>query len=143
MAVTLLASSTFVVNVQAGDVGAKERQAIETALKPLLRGPASPLDIRSTPIENLYLVKLGFDVIYVSGDGSYLLQGQMMDLKSGKNLTSAVVNEDRKAMIAEIPESSMVVYPGSKDAPKQSVITVFTDIDCPYCRKFHRDSSAE
>lgn len=139
----LFVGSTFAVNVQAAaEVGAKERQAIEGALKPLLRGVSGPLDIRNTPIENLYLVKLGFDVIYVSGDGNYLLQGQMMDMKTGTNLTSEVVNADRKAIVDAMPESSMLVYPGSKKAPQQSTITVFTDIDCPYCRKFHKEIPA-
>ncbi|MBO1926259.1 DsbC family protein [Thiomicrorhabdus sp. 6S2-11] len=142
MAVTLISGSAFMVTAQASDVGLKERQSIENALKPLLNGPVGTLDIQSTPINNLYQVKLGFDIIYVSGDGNYLMQGQMMDLQTGVNMTAAAVNGDRKAIIDSIPESSMVVYPSDKNAPKQSTITVFTDIDCPYCRKFHKEIPA-
>ncbi|BBP45331.1 glutaredoxin [Thiosulfatimonas sediminis] len=139
----LLSSAAFSVNVQAQqDVAAEQRQAIEKTLTPLLNGVSGPLDIRPTPIANLFLVKIGLDVIYLSGDGNYLLQGQMMDLKNGVNLTSAVVNDERKGVIAQIPPTSMLVYPANPKAPQQSTITVFTDIDCPYCRKFHNEIPA-
>jgi thiol:disulfide interchange protein DsbC len=50
------------------------------------------------------------------------------------NLSEARRNELRLARINAVPESEMLVF-GAADA--RHTITVFTDIDCPWCRKLH------
>ena len=92
---------------------------------------------RITPSEipGLYEVVLGNTIFLVTRDGRYLIKGTLYDLRDGRNLTQlkqAVLQAD---IINALDEDRMIIF-GPKDAPY--TITVFTDVDCPYCRLMHR-----
>ena len=91
-------------------------------------------DISPTPVAGLYEVMLGARVFYVSADGRYLIQGKMTDLETGEDLTEAKVSKARKKAVDAVGEENMIIF-GPADA--RHTITVFTDIDCGYCRKLH------
>jgi thiol:disulfide interchange protein DsbC len=96
-----------------------------------------PQDLRSTPVPGIYELTHGSDVTYVSADGKYAFAGdmyQVSDKGEFPNLTEVRRRELRLDMIAEIPESQMIVF-GPSNA--KHTITVFTDFDCPWCRRLH------
>jgi thiol:disulfide interchange protein DsbC len=91
-------------------------------------------ELRATPIPGIWELTRGSDIAYVTADGRYAISGDLFDLKSDYNLTEEHRRELRTRALAAIPESQMVIF-GPKD-PRYTV-TVFTDVDCPYCRKLH------
>ena len=91
--------------------------------------------ITPTPIPGIYEVRLGAQIAYVSADGNYLIQGDIYDLNSEENLTERRRTAARVEAVDQVGESSMVIF-GAEDAGH--TVTVFTDIDCGYCRKLHR-----
>ncbi len=95
---------------------------------------ARPEDVRPTPIPGLYEVMRGSDAAFISADGKYAIAGDLYDLRSNVNLTENERRQTRLKLLAEIPESQMVIF-GPRNA--RHTITVFTDVDCPYCRKLH------
>lgn len=99
-----------------------------------LHGGASPNDVSATPIPGLYEVTMGGVVAYVSEDGKYLFSGNLYDLDTQVNLTATRRNSVRAAALASAREDQMIVF--SPTYPK-ATITVFTDVDCGFCRKFH------
>ena len=105
-----------------------------TALQTALNG-VKPDSIAPTALPGVYEVVLGAQVLYLSEDGRFALQGDLLDLSSHANLTENRRGELRSKAIAEVGENKMVVF-----APEGSVkhtVTIFTDIDCGYCRKMH------
>jgi len=95
---------------------------------------AKPEDIAISPIPGLYEVTMGGLIAYVTPDGKYLLSGSIYDLDTEVNLTATRRNAVRAKALAALPEGQMIVF--SPPNPKMTV-TVFTDIDCGFCRKFH------
>ncbi len=95
---------------------------------------ASPNAVSATPIPGLYEVTMGGIVAYVSADGKYLVSGNVYDLDSQTNITATRRNAARAAVLAAAREDQMIVF--SPPNPKMTV-TVFTDVDCGYCRKLH------
>jgi len=93
-----------------------------------------PDDLRPSPIPGIYELTRGMDVAYVTADGKFALTGDLYDIAKDENLTDHRRREMRAKAIAALPESEMVVF-GPSD-PKYT-ITVFTDVDCPFCRKLH------
>ena len=89
-----------------------------------------------TPIAGLYEVRVGAMVTYVTGDGGYLIEGQIIDVNSGVNLTEERRKTVRAEAVEQVGESSMIVF---GPASAEHTVTVFTDIDCGYCRKLHRE----
>jgi thiol:disulfide interchange protein DsbC len=95
---------------------------------------AKPEELRPTAIPNIYEMTRGSEIAYVTTDGKYAISGDMFDIAKNDNLTEAHRRELRLQQIDAIPESDMVVF-APKD-PKYTV-TVFTDVDCAYCRQLH------
>lgn len=92
---------------------------------------------RKTPIENLQQIRVDGEFMYLIDDGRYLLTGDLIDLKAGNNLTQVARNSLNRGKIETFSESDMLVYPAT--VQERSVITVFTDTSCPYCKKLHAD----
>ncbi len=86
------------------------------------------------PLPGLYQVIVQGQAVYVSADGRYMLQGEAYDLKTQRGLADARLDALRREALAKIPESHMIRFAPAH--PKYTV-TVFTDVDCPYCRVFH------
>ena len=95
---------------------------------------ARPEELRATAIPGIYEYTHGAEIAYVTADGKYAFSGDLVDLSTNVNITEQHRRELRAKAIAAFPESEMLVF-GPKD-PKYTV-TVFTDVDCPYCRKLH------
>lgn len=96
----------------------------------------TPEQIRKTPIEGLYEVTVGPRVIYVTADGRYVIQGELLDLVDRVNLTEPAVKRARLTALEELGLDNMIVFPAKQPT---HWITVFSDIDCTYCRRMHAD----
>jgi len=90
--------------------------------------------VQPSPIDGWYTVRKGAIVAYISGDGRYLLQGDIIDLERSVNLSETARNEARLDLLAGIPEDETITF--SPVDVKYS-ISIFTDIDCGYCRRLH------
>ncbi|PCH85148.1 MAG: disulfide bond formation protein DsbC [Piscirickettsiaceae bacterium] len=95
-------------------------------------------DITTTPISGLYQVTVGARIIYASEDGRYIVQGEMVDLSTRENLTENASKAVRKAALGRLNNNEMIIFPAKSEKHQ---ITVFSDIDCGYCRKLHAQLS--
>jgi len=92
--------------------------------------------VNPSEMTGLYEVVVGPRLFYVSTDGRYMIQGDLIDLEARKNLTEPKLAKARVNSIAKVGLDKMIVFKPEK--PKYSV-SVFTDIDCAYCRKLHSE----
>jgi thiol:disulfide interchange protein DsbC len=99
----------------------------------------APDKIGPSPVPGLYEVRVGSKIAYVSADGRYLVQGEIIELATDQNLTESRRESLRRDVLGEVDESEMIVFSPPKPT---STVTVFTDIDCGYCRKLHKQIAA-
>jgi thiol:disulfide interchange protein DsbC len=106
------------------------------ALLKLLPAGSKLEDLRPSPIPGIYQFAQAAEVSYLTADGKYFLDGNVYDMATRENLTEALRTHARLAMISAVPESQMVIF-----SPKNPLytITVFTDVDCGFCRKLHSE----
>ena len=95
---------------------------------------ATPEDVSPSPIPGLYEVTMGGLIAYVSEDGKYLVSGNVYDLDTQMNLTASRRNAARSKALAAASDSQMIGFGPQK---AQLTVTVFSDIECGFCRKFH------
>jgi len=95
--------------------------------------------IEAAPLPGFYQVIAAGQLIYVSADGKYLLNGDLIDLGRKRNLSDAAWARFRKAELAKVPASERIVFAPAH--PKYTV-TVFTDVSCGYCRALHEQIAA-
>jgi thiol:disulfide interchange protein DsbC len=131
--------SVSLVSSIAMNVSAADTTAIEAQLKTLLPNAPEAV-ITATPIEGFYQIQVGMTVVYMSRDGKYLLNGNLIELETRENLTDLAKSVARQSAMQKISESSMIVYPAN--GKQTHFITVFSDIDCPYCAKLHKEIPA-
>lgn len=114
--------------------------AIIATLKSILRDYDNIKDtISITPsvISGLYEVAIGMEVLYISNDGKYFIAGSIHDVATREDITANKLNTARKTLMDQVDEKELIVF-----APKgetKFTINVFTDVDCPYCSKFHNE----
>lgn len=90
--------------------------------------------IRPSPIPGYREVAISGKVVYVRSDGKLLIQGSVIELATRDNLTAASEGALRRGVLDAVPRERRIIFSPAK--PKYR-LTVFTDIDCGYCRKMH------
>lgn len=117
---------------QAGDPQLeKVRKSVSAALPGI-----TPEMVTPSSAPGLYQVQRGQEFGYVTGDGRYFIHGDMIDLSTGEAITEGLRGSARQALIGQFGPDEVIEF-----APKNPkwFITVFTDIDCGYCRKLHQE----
>lgn len=96
-------------------------------------------EINPTPIPDLYEVTIGAEVFYITKDENYIFYGHLINVKDAqpKSLTEQKSNEIRAKIINAFDTKNMLIF--KPKGPIKHSITVFTDIDCGYCRQFHKE----
>lgn len=103
------------------------------------RHPGFSVDaIRTTPVDGIYEVVSGSDVMYMTPDARYLFRGELIDLEERRDLTAERRQEVVHRRVNRLGADGMIVYE-PRQGPARHTITVFTDTTCPYCRRLHRD----
>jgi thiol:disulfide interchange protein DsbC len=128
-----VAMTAFLLGVQA--VSASPETTIRSSLAAIIPG-VEISSVTASPIPGLYEVMIGSQLMYVTGDGRYFVDGRIVDLETRADLTEPRLAEARKALVDGVGESQMVIF-GPSDA--KHTVTVFTDIECGYCRKLHSE----
>ena len=93
-----------------------------------------PEHVNVSPVDGWYTIQKGSIVAYITKDGSYLLQGDLIDLDNDINLTEASRSESRRDLMASVTSDRAITF--SPTETKYSV-SVFTDVECTYCRRLH------
>ena len=128
--------AAFGMFVSAGIAAQDKPEAVIGAALKSLNAEIKVDDMRPAPIAGLYEVTLAGQVVYVTADGKYLIQGMILDIPSKLDLTEVRRSELRRDLLASAPVSQRIVF-----KPKGEVkhhVAVFTDIDCGYCRELHK-----
>ena len=136
----LIIHSLLVISLMAGtsvlaadDSADTELEVVRAKMNALFE-EISPENVSRSPVDGWYTVHKGSIVAYVSADGRYLLQGDMIDLDSQVNLSENVRTESRREVMSSISDDEVILF---SPAEVKHTVTVFTDVDCTYCRKLH------
>lgn len=120
---------TWVAMVQAVD-----ESAIKQKLEVMMPG-ISIDSIQAMDNTGLYEVIIDGEILYFSEDMRYAFQGDVISLESRQNITETKRISLKKQALASLNEADLIIYSPKKT---EHTLTVFTDIDCGYCRKLHR-----
>ncbi|MCF6317754.1 MAG: DsbC family protein [Proteobacteria bacterium] len=130
---TLFLITSFVVNAQEPS---KEILAGVKNLAPT----AKVSSVVETPIKGVSEIVIetgrGGEVYYISNDGKYLMNGNMIDTATREDLTENKKSAIRKKLMSKFGKQERIDFLPKEDM--QHHVYVFTDIDCGYCRKMHK-----
>ena len=116
-------------------VNADERlEGLKKNLEAILAQGMVVESIEPSPMPGTYIVKVNGQTIFATSAGDYLMIGEVYDSVREVNLGEELRAIDMARAIGNIPESEMILMGESTGR----YVTVFTDIDCTYCRQFHK-----
>ncbi|MFC4727723.1 DsbC family protein [Coralloluteibacterium thermophilus] len=116
------------------DAAARARTVVEGLV------PQVPVDsVADAALPGFQEVMIAGQLLYVSNDGKYLIQGSVLDVEARRDLTEASKAVVRREVLSGMDRDRRIVF-----APENPVhtVTVFTDIECGYCRQLHREIEA-
>jgi len=93
-------------------------------------------EITKTAIPGIYELRIGTDILYTDEQGSYLIEGQLIETKTRNNLTEARISRLTAIDFKTLPLKDAVVW---KQGNGDRKLVVFADPNCGYCKKFERD----
>ncbi len=125
---------TFLLVTASVAVGADSDYSIVEERIRTLAPHATSIAISETPVDGILQVQVNGDIVYNSADAKYMLQGRIIDMETREDLTETAKADIRKGLMGDIDSSKQISF-----SPEEPVyeLTVFTDIDCGYCRKLH------
>lgn len=128
---SLLAIAMLSTSQVYADASNTVRQALKNSM------PSVKIDsIKDSEINGVQEVIMQSGIYYISNDGKYLLQGHLIDLVAKKDLTEAKLSEVRVNALKNLGTDNMIVFKSKMEKYK---VSIFTDIDCGYCRKLHSE----
>jgi thiol:disulfide interchange protein DsbC len=98
---------------------------------------AKPEDVHPTPVAGLYEISLGGSTGYITADGKFMLTGDLYEIDSKTNVTEARRSVQRAKELAKVADTDTIVF--APTGQTKHTVTVFTDVDCGYCRKLHSE----
>jgi thiol:disulfide interchange protein DsbC len=116
------------------------REKLSAAIETASQNQLQIVAITKTPLSNIYRVELSTgEMLYADAAGDYLFAGDMYKTSAAglMNLSAGTRSNRTVEIIAAVPEEEMIIF--APETETLATITVFTDVDCTYCRKLHGD----
>ena len=121
------------------EIKSDESKIVSNLLNVLPEG-MSVQSIKKSQIENLYIVDIGdLQPLYVSKDGEFFFYGELYAINGNQleNTTKDEINLKRKKILDNgLSRDDFISFKAINEKYK---VTIFTDVDCGYCRKFHNE----
>ncbi|MBU28029.1 MAG: thioredoxin [Flavobacteriales bacterium] len=110
---------------------------IRNSIEKILPKGSQIESIQESSIAGLYAVYYGdLEPIYVSEDGNFFIYGNIFKINKNSilNITDIEISKRRSLILSNLVSSELISF---KSSNEKHVVTVFTDVDCGYCRKLH------
>ena len=130
--------SLFILFFAFSIFGVAQESLVISKIDEVLPEGMSVQSIKESQVPGLYVVDIGdLQPIYASKDGNFFLYGELYAIQGNSllNTTKQEINLNRRAILdSAISEEDFITFTAEDE---KYVVTVFTDVDCGYCRKFH------
>ena len=97
-------------------------------------------NIVRSPAPGLFEIHQAHAFGYVTADGRYLVSGDLIDMQSGTRITDYRRNQERLQSVLDQAGNAIVFAPPPGQA--RQWVTIFTDVDCHYCKLLHKEIDA-
>jgi len=127
-----LVSASFIFS---GTAQAQADQQIKTEIQKKLGTNAKVRSVTPAPVSGLYEVLVGNDIFYTDASAKYLIQGEIIELASGKNIT-----EQRQADLNRIKWTDLNQANAFKTVRGNGTrqLAIFSDPNCGYCKRLEK-----
>ena len=116
-------------------VYAQAEQQVKTDLQKKLGATVKIKSVSASPLAGIYEVQVGNDVFYTDAKSQYLIQGEIIELATGKNITEQRQNDLNKIKWGDLPQANAMKQVRGNGARQPAV---FSDPNCGYCKRLEK-----
>jgi len=118
-----------------GQIHAQPEQQVKTEIQKKLGANVKVKSVSPAPVSGLYEVLVGNDIFYTDVSAKYLIQGEIIELATGKNIT-----EQRQADLNRIKWSDLTPANAIKNVRGNGSrqLAIFSDPNCGYCKRLDK-----
>ncbi len=118
-----------------GSVNAMSEKQIRSELQKRLGTSANVRNITPSPIPGLFEVQINNEIFYIDSTAKYLIQGEMIELATGANLTAKRQEDINRIKWSELPQANSIKIIRGNGSRQ---IAIFSDPNCGYCKRLER-----
>ncbi len=133
---SLIFSMGALAQAQSGELPAAQLAAIKAKLAQRVPELAGIESARTTPVPGLIELKVGSQILYADASGEYLIEGQLLETKTQRNLTEERMDEINKVDFSSLPLKDAIVW---KNGTGKRRLVVFADPNCGYCKHLEKE----
>jgi thiol:disulfide interchange protein DsbC len=131
------ACAAFGLTLAAPAFAASPEETVRTAMSAL--APGIKVDVvQESVVPGFYEAIAGGQFVYVSKDGRYVVDGTAYDVANKRDLAAVSRAKARKIALDKVGPDKRIVFAPKPPVATKHTVTVFTDVDCPFCRHFHQ-----
>jgi thiol:disulfide interchange protein DsbC len=121
--------------ILSGPAQAQTEQQVKTEIQKKLGANAKVRGVSPAPISGLYEVLVGNEIFYTDATAKYLIQGEVIELATGKNIT-----EQRQADLNRIKWTDLNQANAFKTVRGNGTrqLAIFSDPNCGYCKRLEK-----
>ena len=116
-------------------VYAQAEQQVKTDLQKKLGATVKIKSVSASPLAGIYEVQVGNDVFYTDAKSQYLIQGEIIELATGKNITEQRQNDLNRIKWGDLPQANAMKQVRGNGARQ---LAVFSDPNCGYCKRLEK-----
>jgi len=116
-------------------VYAQAEQQVKTDLQKKLGATVKIKSVSASPLNGIYEVQVGNDVFYTDTKSQYLIQGEIIELATGKNITEQRQNDLNRIKWSDLPQANAMKQVRGNGARQ---LAVFSDPNCGYCKRLEK-----
>lgn len=136
LAAGLCLSMLGMADAQSGELPAAQLAALKQKLAQRVPDLPPVESARTAPISGLIEIKAGSNVFYTDAAGDYLIEGQLIETRTQRNLTEERLDEINRVDVANLPAKDAIVW---KAGTGKRRLVVFADPNCGYCKQLERE----
>ena len=121
---------------QTGGLTAAQESALRKTLSERLPNLPRIDEIRRTPMNGLFEVRMGLDIVYTDASGAFLIKGQLLDTRTRQDLTQERLDKLNAIVFDSLPVKDAITIVRGNGKRR---LAVFQDPNCGYCKRFERD----
>ena len=93
-------------------------------------------EVSKTPMQGVYEIRVGNDILYADAKGDFILQGNLIDTRARKNLTDERIEKLTAIRFEDLPLKNAIKQVRGKGERK---VAIFEDPNCHYCQKLEHE----
>lgn len=117
-----------------GNLSMAQSDGIEEKIRKILPPNSEILSISDSAMPGVKIIDLGRQTVFAYESGNYLLIGEAFDIENQMSLLDDIKSKKMKDILSSIKEKELIMM---GDTGSERYVSVWTDVDCGYCRKLH------